>query len=188
MNKNLSIIISLLLGLSFVSALTTDLTVQPIAPVNGNPGATVDVNLQIKNNGASTINLVQVTSSQLVFGTNNISAPSATTVASIAAGQTKTANLRVTIPNVLSGGYTGTASIKDASDTTNPALDATYVVNVNAVDGIDVLTFTNTTPLTMTGQEDQVITSTFQIKNTGSTAYTSRFTFNAADFDSSCSV
>ncbi len=176
-----SLCILLLYGLTLAHAATSDLQILPVAPVSGNPGETVSVSVQIKNNGASTINVVNIASTALTLGSRNITAPSAVTITSLAAGQTKTAALQVTIQPVPTGTYTGTLTVKDASDTAN-GLQATYAVTINSVDGIDVLSVTNASALTVSSQEDQVRTVTFQIQNTGSTTYTPSLVFTSSDF------
>ncbi len=176
----------ILFGLALVSAATTNLEIQPISiNLNGNPGQTIDVAVQVKNIGTDTVQIVRVSSSDLEFGSNKINAPPAVTIASIAPGQTKTGTLRVTIPSILSGAYVGTISVIDANDNVNPAKTVIYTITVNAVNGIDVLNFDQNTKLEITGQEDEIRSVTFQIKNTGSTTYTldsASFTYNPADF------
>ncbi len=176
-----SIFVVLLLGFSLVNAATSDLQILPIAAVSGNPGEIVNIPVQVKNNGASSIAVVNVASSNLTFDTNTITAPAATSITSLGTGQTKTGTLSLTIPSVAAGSYVGTVSVRDASDSASP-MQATYAVSVNSVDGITVLNLDETTGLKLSGQEDEVRTSTFQIKNTGSTIYTPQFNYDSAGF------
>ena len=182
----LGIFILMLLGLSLVSAAdTTDIEIVSVTSVSGNPGETVDIGVVIKNNHATdTINTVNIESSNLTFGSNTISKPASTVITNLRPGaaNAQTATLRLTIPSILVGGYTGTISVKDPSDNVHNPISATYVVTVNSIAGISILTFDETNALEVSAQEDQARTAAIQIKNTGSTTYTPRFTFNQDDF------
>lgn len=183
----IGIFIFLLLGLSLVTAAdTTDLEIVSVTSVSGNPGESVSIDVVIKNNhAADSINTVNVASSDLTLGANNISAPASSVITNLETGDgnDQIATLSLTIPSILAGGYIGTISISDAGDAINDPVEATYVVTVNTVDAIDVLTVDEVNALEITGQEDQVRTVTFQVKNSGSTTYTPVFSFNQADFN-----
>lgn len=178
----LSILFVLILGLTLVSAATSVLQALPITPVSGNPGETVSIDVKVKNNGADTIDVVNVVSSDLEFGVNKITAPGISPITSLGAGQTKTTTVRINIPAIIAGGYIGTLEISDASDTGTEPKSITYLVNVNSVADLNVLTFDGTTALEITGQEDEIRTTTFQIKNNGSVTYTPQYSFDQNDF------
>ena len=131
----LSIFTVLLLSLTLVSAATPDLAISPITSVSGKPGDTIDISVNVKNNGVSTILSVKVESTDLTLGSNVIRAPASTAITNLAAGQTKTATLSLTLPAKPAGGYIGTISVSDASDTVNPVVTAPYSVTVNAING-----------------------------------------------------
>ena len=80
MKKIILSLLFLIVGLSLVGADNFDIQVVSVASVSGNPGETVDINVQIKNEGVETIDVVQVESSDLTFGSEIITKPTTASI------------------------------------------------------------------------------------------------------------
>jgi len=161
-----------LLMVSFVSAQSA-INLQPITAVNGNPGSTVSYTLNVTNTGGTAISTINLVSTTLTSGSNTIAAPSITPITSLAAGASGAQTLTFTIPSVPAGAYTGTITATDASNGTNTDTES-YSLTVNTVDAFSI----TQDSVTVTGEERDTKTATFNINNNGSTS----LAFIASDF------
>ena len=185
MNKSfiISLFIVLFLGLSLVSAVDlTSLSISP-TPVSivGLPGETKTVNVQFTNNVGSTLNLniLKVDLAGQLNPAKKILASQVTvnpTIFTLTNGQSQTVVISLTIPTGLNADtYKGTFSVSDSANTKN----FDVLVNIGSVPNFEILTYTDTNPLTITGQEDSSINGKFSIKNIGSTP----LTFDLTSYD-----
>ncbi|MFH1592012.1 MAG: putative S-layer protein [Candidatus Woesearchaeota archaeon] len=186
MNKFIiSIFAVLLLGLAFVSAQSAlEIDSVVVNPTSGVPSDVLDITVTVRNTGANDIALVQITSTDLDLGGTIITAPTFGTITNLKAtgdpddNDVKSVTASLTLPVTLKGDYVSISPGIIVKDTSNPVNTATrvYGVTVNPINQFEVQTYTTTNPLTISGQEDDTITGTFTIKNTGSTK------LNAAGF------
>tara|TARA_Y100000310_G_scaffold345778_1_gene469729 strand:- start:4637 stop:6595 length:1959 start_codon:yes stop_codon:yes gene_type:complete len=187
---------SILLSLVFILFLVNlvyaagDVTIDPITTVSVNPSATATFSVVVNNTGSSSISSVTLTSTALSCTTGtcsgeSITAPTITTLTDISASSSKTRNFTISTPIKLTGSYIGNVTATDASNSSNTDT-ISYTLVINSIDDLDVLTYSNSTPLTITSEDDETKTATFDVKNIGSTSFgitTSEITFTSSDFE-----
>ena len=183
MNKFIFSALFLILSLSFLaSAADVNLEIVSVTPlpISGKPGDTLDIQVAVQNVGSTTINAVNVVSTDLTstVGSSIIQKPIGATILSLAPDTSKTAVLKLTLPIIAAGSYGGIISVSDVSDGIQINTNGDYIVTVNVIDGITI----TTESVTVTGQEDQIVTATVSIQNTGSTSYQPTFAYTQTDF------
>lgn len=187
MNKNfiISLFIALFLGLSLVSAVDlTGLAISPtLASIIGLPGETKSVSVQFTNNVGSSLNLNIIKPINDLVGQENPAkkilasqvtvSPSTFTLSNT---QSQGVAISLAIPTGLPADtYKGTFSVSDGVNSKN----FDVLVTIQAQANFGIVTFTDTNPLIMTGQEDSTVTGTFSVQNTGSAT----LSFDSTSYD-----
>ncbi len=164
----MSLFLVFLVSISMASAVLTTVAVSsptyPGTQTSANPGDVVSYTVSATNSAGSTeITSATLTSSDLLQGSNKISAPvNLGSVTSITGGSTKIATVQLTVPTVLKGTYTGTITATDSTNSINKAT-GTYSVVVNEVRSLDVEQST----LKISTFEGQTKTTDVVLKNKG---------------------
>ena len=172
----ISLFIVLFLGLTLVSAADlTGLTISPTpATITGLPGENKAVTVQFTNGVGSTLNL-NIAKVDLVGQTDatkkillsqiNVNPTSFT----LNNGQQQNVVISLTIPSGLNADtYKGTFSVSDGVNSKN----FDVLVTIQPQQNFEILTFTDTTPLVISGQEDSSVSGTFSVRNIGSSVLT----------------
>ena len=176
------ILVSLVLIMAFASiaSAAVDITTLTSSPVvaAGKPGDVVTYTLTVANTAGTPIN-VQFASSNLVLGASTITPPSIPAISNLVTGAPQTTSFTIQVPIVATGTYSGTIS---ASEVTNPANTDSIPIAllVSSARGMDITTYSTTTPLVLSGQDGDTRASTITIKNTG-TEILSGITFSKDD-------
>jgi len=173
----ISLFTVLFLGLTLVSA--ADLTNLGISPspatIIGLPGENKAVTVQFTNNVGSTLNLViskvdligqnPTNLHKILLSQINVNPTSFT----LNNGQQQNVAISLIIPTGLNADtYKGTFSVSDGVDSKN--FDVLVTIQPQA--NFEILTFTETNPLVISGQEDSSVSGTFSVRNTGSSTLT----------------
>ena len=173
----ISLFTVLFLGLTLVSA--ADLTNLGISPspaaMIGLPGENKAVTVQFTNNVGSTLNLViskvdligqnPTNLHKILLSQINVNPTSFT----LNNGQQQNVAISLIIPTGLNADtYKGTFSVSDGVDSKN--FDVLVTIQPQA--NFEILTFTETNPLVISGQEDSSVSGTFSVRNTGSSVLT----------------
>ena len=173
----ISLFTVLFLGLTLVSA--ADLTNLGISPspatIIGLPGENKAVTVQFTNNVGSTLNLViskvdligqnPTNLHKILLSQINVNPTSFT----LNNGQQQNVAISLIIPTGLNADtYKGTFSVSDGVDSKN--FDVLVTIQPQA--NFEILTFTETNPLVISGQEDSSVSGTFSVRNTGSSVLT----------------
>jgi len=187
MKNILTSLIIFLVMLSPVLAIgQVDITSLP--SITANPGDTATFEAIVANTvAATTIPTVNLASSNLAGSKGTITSPTITSITNLISGAPQARQFTLNVPFISAGTYTATLT---ASESGNPANKDTiaYELTVNSVNSLDVLTASETTALTVSGQEDEIITATVRVQNKGSNdlkLVASEFLFNANDFKDS---
>ncbi|MBI2498880.1 putative S-layer protein [Candidatus Woesearchaeota archaeon] len=174
----ISLFTVLFLGLTLVSAADlSGLTISPSpATIIGLPGENKAVTVQFTNNGGTTLTNLVISKVDLI-GQNptnlhkillsqiNVNPTSFT----LNNGQQQNVAISLIIPTGLNADtYKGTFSIGDGVNSKN----FDVLVTIQPQQNFEILTFTETTPLVISGQEDSSVSGTFSVRNTGSSVLT----------------
>lgn len=178
MNKILSFLVVFLITISSVLS-AGNLTVTNTNPSPGNPGATVTGSLTVRNSGTDTISGITFVKSDLALNSDpNTKILSSSinfnpaSLSNLAAGASSLIASNVVIPSSAKPGlYTGNVEVR-GTDTSSILQSTifTLTVDVNNFPQLDIDTFTDVNPLTITGEQGQRATGTFVLKNTGNIA------------------
>src|SRR3989344_51796 len=171
MNKVfLSILVVLLFAISFASA--ADLTITDTVNATGvsvNPAESFSGSFKVNNvNPAETISNIDISSTSF-SGPNTIPASaivfSPDPISSIVPNGTQSVSFTVTMPTYqIPGFYAGTVTAADSlGNTTSMPLSFT----VNTLQKVEVTDHSASAPLILTGEEDNIVSGTFTIKNSG---------------------
>ena len=191
MNKFLVLnIIFTILLVSFVSAVgQVDIVdiVSLSGSISGNPGDIIQFNATVNNTAEGSISTVAFSSSSLISGSNTISAPSIPfSMTNLDNITQKSGVFSVTVPITLTGTYSGSLYANESGNEAANNDAFAYSVTVNSINALDVQTYDNSSnPLIITSQEDETKTITFDVKNTGSNAFTltnSLIAYTQSDF------
>ncbi|MEK6934522.1 MAG: putative S-layer protein [Nanoarchaeota archaeon] len=188
MNKKFIISFFVVLLLGLMNVVATDLSGLSLSPssatISGNPGDSKSTQIIVTNNigtSLTNLNIVKVDLVGINDATKKISLSGVSvtpTLFNIANGGSQTLTISVAIPTGIPfDTYKGTFKITDNSVDATKNFDV--IVSVSSKDDFEILTFTDSTPLEITGQEDSTVTGTFSVKNIGSTT----LTFNTQSFD-----
>lgn len=137
-----------------------------VTPVSIDPSSSGVSTLTINNTGDATINAVLITSSDLLFGTSKINAPSIPTVTILVNGTPQTKQFTINVGAVPTGNYVGTITATDATNSANKDT-ISYIVFVNPKAILSVSGLTDN-KLMIASQIDKSINKIFTIKNDGS--------------------
>lgn len=132
-----------------------NLVVNPLGSVTGN--VTV-VNMMV----GDPIPFVLLTSSDLVSGSNHISAPSINDLVNLG-NDAQTVYFSINVGSIPAGVYTGTITAEESGNSANKEVKS-YNVVVNSVTMFDL----DKSSITLTGQSDDSVTGSFTITNKGS--------------------
>ncbi|MDD4878179.1 MAG: putative S-layer protein [Candidatus Nanoarchaeia archaeon] len=177
---NTKIVLGLVLALLMLiaGAAAQTLTITSITTASGDPGASVDVTVTVRNAGASNISSVILTSTALEYGINSITAPVIETITNLNAGTEQSRTFSLSLPSLPSGAYSGTITATDSSNANETASRA-YSVAINPVSNFEIVQ----TKARITGQSDDSESTALTIRNTGSTTLTSFSLSYAGDFE-----
>jgi len=165
-----------------------DITVS-LVPSVVNPGDIIQGTISVKNNGASLVNLITLSSTNLELTTDvsvKINAPSIGSISSLGAGQTKSVGFTLTAPSTAFGTYNSKITAIDSSNVNNQN-EQTYSLVVNQKNSFIVSDSSGNeiSELLIEGQNDKTISGTVYIKNTGSTTLSmssSSFAYDSTKF------
>ncbi|MFH1066070.1 MAG: putative S-layer protein [Nanoarchaeota archaeon] len=162
----LGLVLALLALIACASAQT--LTITGVTAVSGDPGASVDITVTVRNSGAANISSVLLTSTALTLGSNSIAAPTIETITNLNAGTEQTKTFSVALPSLPSGAYAGTLTATDSVNTNETGTRA-YSVALNPKSNFEI----TTGRISISGQADDTKSAVFTIRNTGSTTLSS---------------
>jgi hypothetical protein len=177
----LSVLFVFLLALVSVSA-AGDLSVDiDTSSQSGEQGTDVTYVLTLSNTGASTIDAITITSTDLSDGTHSISAPDITDITLLEVGVDQTVDVIISLPaGSYAGTYSGTITATDDADALNTE-EIAYEVTVNVVESFSV----DVSELNFDLLADQTEDIDLLITNTGTVDLTSwDFVFTSDDGDS----
>ncbi|MFA5887969.1 MAG: putative S-layer protein [Candidatus Nanoarchaeia archaeon] len=172
MNNKLVLGLVLALLVLVMGAAAQTLTISSVTAAAGDPGASVDVTVTVRNSGATNISSVLLTSTALSLGSNSITAPTIESIANLAAGTEQTKTFSVALPSLPTGFYNATITATDAA-ITNETGSKSYGVTINSKANFEI----TTSKVSMSAQSDDVTSAVFTVRNTGSTTLSS-FAFN----------
>lgn len=172
-------------ALLLVSVASAAVDIVSITSPAGNPGGSVNVQVNVANTASAGSITVAFTSSALTGPGGSITAPSVPNIV-VPAGSSASRTFAVNIPSLLAGVYSGALEVKDLSDASNTD-QASYSVTINPVSSFDVTDRdVSSNKMVVTSNEGNRITGTFKIKNTGSEPITDlALSFNQNDFKDS---
>jgi len=161
-------------------------------PTLADPGAAVQGTVSVKNNGANTVNILTITSNALELSTDvsvKIAAPSIGSISSLGAGQTKNVAFTLNVPATQFGTYNGIVTVVDSANANNQN-ENTYSLIVNQKNAFIVADSAGNelSELLLDGQEDETVSGTLYVKNTGSTILSvgsSSFAYDITKFERS---
>ncbi|MDI6738074.1 MAG: putative S-layer protein [Nanoarchaeota archaeon] len=163
MNNKLVLGLVLALFVLVMGASAQTLTVSSVTAAAGNPGANVDVTVNVRNSGAANISSVLLTSTALSFNSNSITAPAIESITNLAAGTEQTKTFTIALPSLPAGFYNATITATDAANA-NEAATKTYGVTINPVSSFEIAQ----AKARISAQSNDVKSTTFTIRNTGS--------------------
>lgn len=167
---NQKIVLGLVLALLtlVMSAAAQTLTITSVTAASGDPGSSVDITVTVRNTGSTNISSVLLTSTALTLGSNSITAPAIETIANLNAGTEQTKTFSVSLPSLPSGAYAGTLTATDSVNTNETGTRA-YSVTLNSKPNFEI----TQSKVSISGQSDDLESSSFTIRNTGSTTLSS---------------
>ncbi|MBI2667764.1 putative S-layer protein [Candidatus Woesearchaeota archaeon] len=187
MNKFIGLNIFFIIFLVGLVSAIGQVNIAAVTSPSGNPGDTVQINATVENAVvAGPILTIILQSSNLISGSNTITPPSIPSITNLANATPQITSFNVVIPTILAGTYSGSIYANESGNEAANNHTFPYSVTVQSIHALDVQTYDNSSnPLTITSQEDETKTVTFDVKNTGSNAFTltnSLITYTQSDF------
>ena len=117
MKKLLLISLIFLLAIFNVNAAgVVDLTGMVPNPLTADPSSSYGATLTIDNTGDAAIDVITITSTDLILGANKINAPTISNIANLLVSTPQTKDFTIQISGVPAGTYSGTITATDASN------------------------------------------------------------------------
>ena len=174
-------------AVGFQSGTTISLT-----PSAADPVTTVAGSLSVDNNCINPASVVTITSTDLILSTDasvKIAAPVIPSLSNMAASEKRTVSFNIAVPAIRDGIYNGKITLNAVYNTGSCIItdEKTYSLVVNPKTRLLIAdgSGSEASELLITGQEDQTVTGTLYVKNTGSTSLAliaSNFAYDAAKF------